>query len=363
LSLFSILSCVLFANLYLSESSHQFLEDFKKQNFEELASADTFSLARRLNALSESAHSRCTIGKRAETIFFKYVEGSCMGGPFSRVLEVNAPTDQVSIRFVLELPKELFYAFAVFISLQAVLLFSLMWSTRAYERIQLAAQTSLGRFAAQVAHDIRAPLAALNVIMKADSINEPGSKQLLNEVTKRIGETVDQLLERNRQVMRINAKEKKQTTSSNFLRPLIQEIVDEKKMRFFGKTDLRIHSDLDGRAQAHVNAVEFRRMISNLLENSLESIDQRGTVKVSLEEALGYWKITIQDTGHGISPGVMKNIGERGFSFGKKNGSGLGIYHAKTTIQEWGGSFKIVSNVNVGTTIVLTLPEAKNLSV
>jgi len=48
---------------------------------------------------------------------------------------------------------------------------------------------------------------------------------------------------------------------------------------------------------------------------------------------------------------------QRGETHGKKGGSGLGLYHAKETMEGWGGGINIDSKVGEGSTITLTLPK------
>lgn len=59
---------------------------------------------------------------------------------------------------------------------------------------------------------------------------------------------------------------------------------------------------------------------------------------------------------------LIQKLGEIGVTFGKQgqdSGSGLGIYHAKKYISEIGGQFKVISSVNVGTSIEILLPKAE----
>lgn len=52
----------------------------------------------------------------------------------------------------------------------------------------------------------------------------------------------------------------------------------------------------------------------------------------------------------------MRKIGVRGFTYGKANGTGLGLFYAKRLIEDLGGKFNIESAVNKGTIISMSLP-------
>jgi signal transduction histidine kinase len=48
---------------------------------------------------------------------------------------------------------------------------------------------------------------------------------------------------------------------------------------------------------------------------------------------------------------------QKGATFGKPLGNGLGLYHAKEVITSWGGTIEILSKVDIGTSVQLYLPK------
>ena len=68
-------------------------------------------------------------------------------------------------------------------------------------------------------------------------------------------------------------------------------------------------------------------------------------------------QITIKDTGKGVPPELIAKLGIRGNTFHKKGGSGLGLAHAKETLESFGGTLQIESKIGVGTTLTLLLPK------
>ncbi|MES2217711.1 MAG: ATP-binding protein [Pseudomonadota bacterium] len=79
-------------------------------------------------------------------------------------------------------------------------------------------------------------------------------------------------------------------------------------------------------------------------------------IQISLNQSVNNAIITITDNGCGIPSYLLDKLGQKGFTFGKQQGSGLGLYHAITTIQSWKGSFKVDSSIGNGTTITIHLP-------
>jgi signal transduction histidine kinase len=71
-------------------------------------------------------------------------------------------------------------------------------------------------------------------------------------------------------------------------------------------------------------------------------------------------EIKIADSGKGIPKLLIDKLGGKGISFGKEShktaGSGLGLYHAVTTVKSWGGDLSITSLEGHGTTITIKIP-------
>ncbi|MBI4655961.1 MAG: hypothetical protein HY746_04335 [Elusimicrobia bacterium] len=110
---------------------------------------------------------------------------------------------------------------------------------------------------------------------------------------------------------------------------------------------------------AKIQPVEFRRIISNLVNNAVESLGDNGAVNVGLVCEDGNIILTITDTGKGIPPEILAKLGTRGETHGKAGGSGLGLFHARTTAERWGGSLEIKSELSKGTSVTVKLPAAE----
>ena len=51
----------------------------------------------------------------------------------------------------------------------------------------------------------------------------------------------------------------------------------------------------------------------------------------------------------------VRAVSDRGFTVGKAGGSGLGLTHAKESVELWGGLMRIESELGKGTTVELRL--------
>lgn len=211
--------------------------------------------------------------------------------------------------------------------------------------------------ARQVAHDIRSPLAALEVV-SGDVSQLPEDKRILiRAAVGRIRDIANSLLSRYRaRAAGIDLD----GASPLLLSSLVDAVVSEKRQQFKecgGKIELRLEPTAYG-LFAVVQSVEFKRIVSNLVNNAVEASDgSSGTVTVSLSAEAGSAVIGVRDEGKGIAPEVLAKIGRRGETHGKAGGSGLGLYHAYTSAEAWGGSVKISSEVGRGTFVSLVLPQ------
>ena len=61
------------------------------------------------------------------------------------------------------------------------------------------------------------------------------------------------------------------------------------------------------------------------------------------------------DTGCGIAPHQQEQVWQSFVTFGKKNGTGLGLPIARNIVEDHGGSITLHSELNVGTTFTIRL--------
>jgi hypothetical protein len=150
-------------------------------------------------------------------------------------------------------------------------------------------------------------------------------------------------------------------TRPQLIGAILDAIVTEKRGQYQNRDDLSI--DLKTlpssfSAFANVDPNELKRVLSNLIDNSAESIRGKGEITVGLSSQNDQVIITVRDTGCGIAPEVLARVGEKGFTHGKCGGHGLGVHHAKSTAKMWGGALTIDSQLGKGTSATLTLPAA-----
>ena len=220
-----------------------------------------------------------------------------------------------------------------------------------------------GKVARQVAHDIRSPLAALE--MPSMSKNVPEAERIIiRQATHRIRDIANDLSGRFREAPATSATpaDPNANPAPQLLPVLIDEIITEMRLQYRRRGGLEITANLDESNYglfAAVDPSKFRRVLSNLIQNAADSIPDGGTVTIRSEVISGKAVIAIVDTGQGIAPEILPRLGERGATFGKPKGEGLGLHSAKEMMSLWNGSLEIESEPCKGTTVLLTLPVAE----
>jgi signal transduction histidine kinase len=100
---------------------------------------------------------------------------------------------------------------------------------------------------------------------------------------------------------------------------------------------------------------ELRRAFMNIIKNSIQAMNERGTIAVSSNIAHSQVNIRIHDSGPGIAEAAREHLFEPNFST-KTDGMGLGLAIVKKTIDDFGGSIKLDSETGSGTTVIIQLP-------
>ena len=216
----------------------------------------------------------------------------------------------------------------------------------------------LGEITAQVAHDIRSPLTTLNMVM-SDMLSIPENKRIMiKSACKRINDIANNLLYQSQDNDISNhIASVDNTTSPELIYFILENIVTEKNYEYQGRSFKIILDGYEETAScfSNINLTVFKRILSNIINNSVEALNPDGYVCIQLSCDEGFVDITIQDNGCGIPPAVLPNITEDGFSYGKETGTGCGLFHAKQHIEQMHGSLVISSDVDVGTTVRIRL--------
>ncbi len=219
----------------------------------------------------------------------------------------------------------------------------------------------LAEIAAHLAHDIRSPLMVIDMIISNFSDNASNDFLVIRQASQRISNIANEFLEKYRCPSLSTADE----ILNEYVPGLLQDIITEKRVQYLDrKVNLTLKiSEESFPVFSAVNSSDFKRVLSNLVNNSVEAIGEVGNVNISLNRKNDLLSIEIVDDGCGIPNDLLPKILAEGCSYGKKGGYGLGLSHAIKLIERWHGKLEIKSKENIGTTVSVSLPVSAKIPI
>ena len=214
----------------------------------------------------------------------------------------------------------------------------------------------VARISRQVAHDIRTPLGVLKTLHNVSSDLGPERSELLGVAVRRIHEIAEDLLKRS-QKPRVDATQPKASQASSDFSNLVEGLLMQYRfthpqISFEWKT---MPSSAPG---LPIERIKLERMISNILNNAIESLPPTGgAVHVELASKGTRQILQVIDNGCGIPDEVLPRLGREGQSFGKAGGSGLGLFDTERTLRAIQGEMQISSRFGEGTRVLLIFPQ------
>jgi PAS domain S-box-containing protein len=206
--------------------------------------------------------------------------------------------------------------------------------------------SNLGEMSAGIAHELRNPMAVISgytkiLSKKVDSSLSPAVEAISKEVS-----VMDRII----------------TDFLSFAKPteliltkvnLIDLLEGCAAVAEDGSIAVRVVKDFGSLPIVMADEVLLRQSIINLLQNSVESMQDGGTltIKVRLEGCLS---ISISDTGHGIQDAIKDKIFLPFFTT-KERGTGLGLSIVHKVVVSHGGSMHLETGPQ-GTTFTLNFP-------
>ena len=212
---------------------------------------------------------------------------------------------------------------------------------------------TMGELAAGLAHEIRNPLSGIAGVVEIVGRDLPPSspartviKEVRNEVMQ-INRIISDLLDCAR------------PRQPEFRRSDLAETVEHAAM-FARQQALSKAIELqfkrpDSPIEMEHDSNQISQVLLNLLLNAIQAIEGSGVIAVECGIDLGFAKVSITDTGRGISAEHLPNI-FRPFYTTKGKGTGLGLSLAKRIVEEHGGYIEVSSAVGKGSTFEVFLP-------
>jgi signal transduction histidine kinase len=218
---------------------------------------------------------------------------------------------------------------------------------------------TIGRMASSISHDLRHSLAAIvaNAEFLCESrLSTDQREELYQEVrvaVNQMTDLIDSLLEFSR------TRESLHPTYGNVKDSVDREVQAIRSHPEFHRIPISVSQH--GNSTGWFDPRKLERALYNLLLNACEAVATNGgSIEVVLREVSGGVEIRVCDNGRGIPESVRGRLFEPFVSYGKENGTGLGLTVVQKIIQDHGGDVTVEKTSEEGTTFRLLLPLASS---
>ncbi|MCU0588654.1 MAG: PAS domain S-box protein [Syntrophobacteraceae bacterium] len=216
----------------------------------------------------------------------------------------------------------------------------------------------VGKAVAQVSHEIRKPLMLMGGFarqVRDSSVLEgdEGLRRKLGIIVDEVGR-LETLLNSVRLLTRPAGSSRKAPLDIN---RLIEEVGVLMEPLLQGQA-IEVALDLDPEPlDIEGDADQLKQVLLNLLQNAVDAMNGAGRLRVWSLKRSGLVEVGIQDSGSGIPESVQERIFDPFFTT-KADGSGLGLAISRSIVQDHGGSLRLESTPDQGTTFIIGIPLA-----
>ena len=231
------------------------------------------------------------------------------------------------------------------------------------EILRMDRLVSLGKLASGIAHELRNPLAGIKTTAQAlgeEMTGDDSRREYLHRITKEIDRLNDLLKTffsfakpQNLNLVHCHIKD----IINEIIPFLIKEIAD-KGIRF----SETYHPQLP---KVEVDKTQMHQVFLNLFLNAIQAMPNGGELRIEANPVIShsstgsqqnFIKVVISDSGRGIPPQIVHKIFDPFFTT-KSRGIGLGLSITYQIIKKHGGTIKVDSQWEKGTSFVINLPE------
>ncbi|WP_407311128.1 sensor histidine kinase [Desulfosporosinus sp. SB140] len=222
------------------------------------------------------------------------------------------------------------------------------------------------RFVADASHELRTPLTAIHGFLEVLLRGAMNQAEMLNRSLTSMyaeSERMKKLVEDLLLLAKLDRSPKIHLTEEA-LDKVIREMAPQLRLLAGDrKVSLRLTSNLKG----YVDVDRLKQVVLNLFQNAVQHTDSaKGDIQISLTNALGGIELAVKDNGSGIPEEHLPKLFDRFYRSDssrtrKYGGAGLGLAITKSIVELHGGTIRVESAVEEGTTFYVWIPAVENL--
>ncbi len=218
----------------------------------------------------------------------------------------------------------------------------------------------IGRLAANIAHEIRNPLASISgsVEVLREQPGTDGEARQLIDIAVREVDRVNGLIKGLLDYARPRTEDRQRLDLGEMVTEIAKVFEQERR-----PAEVRVDTDLEPGVAIEGASGQLRQVLWNLLRNAVAAMPGGGRVRLSVSRrdrtnGMSEAVLSVSDTGIGIPREDLDHIFEPFFSR-RVDGTGLGLAITARIVEDHKGTIAVSSEVGKGTTFVLRFPDAK----
>src|SRR6266478_6046472 len=214
---------------------------------------------------------------------------------------------------------------------------------------------TIGRMASSISHDLRHSLAAVmaNAEFLCESNLTPGQRE---DLYAEIRIAVDQMTDLIESLLEFSRTRESLHPSYGDVREAVDSAIKSLKAHpEFQRVPIRV--SWEGTTEGWFDFKKLERALLNLLLNACEAVPaESGKIDIQLRRKGESLEIRIEDNGPGIAEPVRDKLFEPFVSYGKENGTGMGLTVVQKILQDHGGDVTVERTSVEGTTFRVSVP-------
>jgi len=210
----------------------------------------------------------------------------------------------------------------------------------------------LGKLVADMAHEVNNPLMIISGRAELSLMQDIKNEKLTNnlniivEYSQRAKDIIARLL----RFSRPSKGELKEVDINKAIEDVVSIIEHQ-----FELDSIIINKNYTPVPPVVIDEKQIQEVFMNLFNNARDAMPQGGTIQINTFKEDNRVRIEIKDRGRGIEQEFLDKIFDPFFTTRDK-GTGLGISLCYNIVKSYGGDLKFVSQINKGTTAIITLP-------